>query len=360
MDGPLLLLGRKIMILDPILDLFRGKAITIPPLDGPFRPNTRLDDASAVASLAGTDNLVTLGNRLFASGGNAVYERQPDGRFSAIERFNAEVTALAATPAGGLAIALDDGSFIEDGRSCSLPPVARAVTALAYAGDGALWLASGSATNRASQWSRDLLERGASGSLWYRSADGKDLRKIKDGLAFPQGLLADGTEVIVSESWRHRLLRIAPDGKAEVVLDKLPGYPARLAPAQDGGSWLALFAPRNRLIEFVLRERDYRQEMLETVHPDYWIAPALASGESFLEPLQCGAIKTMGIHKPWAPSRSYGLVVRLDATHQPLFSHHSRSDGHRHGIRSIVEWDGTLVAASRGAGELVALPAGRI
>ena len=38
------------------------------------------------------------------------------------------------------------------------------------------------------------------------------------------------------------------------MLDELPGYPARLSPAQDGGFWLAVFAGRTQLIEFVLRE----------------------------------------------------------------------------------------------------------
>ena len=38
-------------LLDPILDLFRGKAVTIPPMDGALRPNTALDDAEVVAAL---------------------------------------------------------------------------------------------------------------------------------------------------------------------------------------------------------------------------------------------------------------------------------------------------------------------
>ena len=122
-----------------------------------------------------------------------------------------------------------------------------------------------------------------------------------------------GSGLIVSESWRHRLLRLPAGGGTPVpVLSKLPGYPARLAPAADGGAWLALFAPRNRLIEFVLQEDAYRAAMMREVPRDYWIAPALSSGRSFLEPLQCGGVKTMGIHKPWSPSRSYGLVARLD------------------------------------------------
>ena len=31
-------------LLDPVLDLLRGRTITVPPLDGAFRPDTRLDD----------------------------------------------------------------------------------------------------------------------------------------------------------------------------------------------------------------------------------------------------------------------------------------------------------------------------
>ena len=45
----------------------------------------------------------------------------------------------------------------------------------------------------------------------------------------------------------------------------------------------------------------------------------------------------MGIHKPWAPSRSYGLVVRLDAAMRPVASFHSRANGHRHGVTSAIE-----------------------
>ena len=63
----------------------------------------------------------------------------------------------------------------------------------------------------------------------------------------------------------------------------------------------------------MLLEHDYRAAMMREVARPHWIAPALASGASFLEPLQSGGVKTMGIHKPWSPSRSYGLVVRLDA-----------------------------------------------
>jgi hypothetical protein len=75
--------------------------------------------------------------------------------------------------------------------------------------------------------------------------------------------------------------------------------------------------------------------------------------KSFLEPLQGGTLKKLAAIKPWAPSRSYGLIARLDETYQPESSFHSRADGTRHGITSAVEVDGRLLASSRGCNAVV-------
>ncbi len=337
------------MILDPILDIFRGKAVTIPPMDGAFRPNTRLDEAPAFAELSEPDNLLVSGDRLLASSGNAVYSLAAGAEPKVIDTFPSPITALALSPSGDLTVALESGKVLISGKEVSLPADLSCITALAYAEDGTLWLANGSAAHAPSQWAADLMKKGASGSLWKRDATGGAFRKVAGDLAFPYGLHPIGRDVLVSESWRHQLIRFdGATGSRSTVLTHLPGYPARLAPAGDGGAWLALFAPRNRLIEFVLQETHYRQDMIDQVLPAYWIAPALASNRNFLEPLQCGGIRTMGIHKPWSPSRSYGLVVRLDAKMQPQFSLHSRANGTRHGICSVAEKDGRLFIACKG------------
>ena len=39
------------------LDFFRGKAITIPPMDGALRPNTALDDAASLLDMVRPDDL---------------------------------------------------------------------------------------------------------------------------------------------------------------------------------------------------------------------------------------------------------------------------------------------------------------
>ncbi|RUZ75349.1 hypothetical protein EN943_21015 [Mesorhizobium sp. M7A.F.Ca.US.006.01.1.1] len=337
------------MILDPVLDLFRGKAVTIPPLDGAFRPNTRLDDAPPFAELTEPDNLLVTGDRLLVSSGNAIYSIAAGTEPKVVGTFPSLITTLALSPSGELTVGLESGKLLISGKDVSLPAGIRCITALSYADDGTLWLANGSAEHAPSQWAADLMKKGASGSLWKREPGGAEFRKVAGDIAFPYGLHPAGRDVLVSESWRHQLVRFdGATGSRSTVLTHLPGYPARLSHSADGGAWLTLFAPRNRLIEFVLQETHYRQDMLSQVPPAYWIAPALASSRSFLEPLQCGGIRTMGIHKPWSPSRSYGLVVRLDQKMQPQFSLHSRANGTRHGICSVVEKGGSLFIASRG------------
>lgn len=346
------------MILDPILDVFRGKAVTIPPLDGAFRPNTRLDDAPAFAELSEPDNLLMADGRLLVSSGNAVLAIAAGSQPVVVETFQSPVTALALSPEGDLTVGLENGKLLIAGKEVSLPAELRCITALAYADDSTLWLANGSAQHLPSQWAADLMKKGASGSLWRCGPGGIGFQRIAGDIAFPYGLHPIGADVLVSESWRHQLVRFdGSNGNRSTVLTHLPGYPARLSPAGDGGAWLTLFAPRNRLIEFVLQETHYRQDMIGQVPPAYWIAPALASNRSFLEPLQCGGIRTMGIHKPWSPSRSYGLVVKLDRSLQPQFSLHSRANGTRHGICSVAERDGRLFVAAKGGDCVLALDA---
>ena len=343
------------MIFEPILDFFRGKAVTIPPLDGAFRPNTRLDEAEIFTTLADADNLAVRGGALLASSGNAVYEIAAGAVPRVVETFAAPVTALAVSSSGELAVGLETGKIFIAGKEAELPSAVRCITALAFGDDGALWLANGSANQSPSMWSADLMAHGASGSVWKRDPGSTTFREVATGLAFPYGLHPTGDRVVVSEAWRHRLLRIGANGKTETVVDHLPGYPSRISPAGDGGVWLSIFAPRNRLIEFILQEEDYRSDMMAEVEPRYWIAPSLSSSRSFLEPLQCGGIKTMGVHKPWSPTRSYGLVVKLDASLRPVSSLHSRANGTRHGTCSAVELGGRVYVASRGGDAVLAI-----
>jgi hypothetical protein len=336
-------------LLDPVLDLFRGKAVTIPPMDGALKPNTALDDATVVGAALAPDNLVILNGAPHYSSGREL--RQLGEGHHVAETFPSEITALAVAEDNTLAVALADGSLRVgskrvDGFTC--------ITALAFH-NSALFVANGSDRFRTSEWVNDLMHRNATGSVWQVDLMQGQRRKLADGLSYAAGIAADPirNRLIVSESWRHRLSAIPLGGGSPVeVLGRLPAYPGRIHPAP-GGHVLSLFAPLNRLVEFVLQEPAYRTSMMAEIDSRYWIAPALSPPESFLEPLQNGAVRSMGVHKPWSPTRSYGLMARLEENFQPIASYHSRANGRFHGVTSAIFHDGAILAASRGGNHIL-------
>jgi hypothetical protein len=182
---------------------------------------------------------------------------------------------------------------------------------------------------------------------------------LLDGLHYPHGVAVASHQLWFTESWAHRLSRMPlPDNtiaQPRPVLRNLPGYPARLHADGHGGFYLGLFARRTHLVEFVLKEDDFRKEMIATMPEDYWVAPAYIGGSDCLEPMQIGGVKALGIQKPWAPPRSYGLLAHLDADGEPTDSIHSRAGGRFHGITGACATPQGTVIAARGAGRLLLL-----
>jgi hypothetical protein len=351
------------------VDAWRGggpQAVTVPPMDGALRPNQAIEEAPVLLTIEAPDNLCDDGGRILFSSRSSVLELRLAGDAASaalIETFDPTITALAAHPGGGAAIALNDGRVVLRGGAHGGKTLSQVgdrpivcPTALLFADADTLLLALGSQQNPPERWKHDLMQGNASGSVWRVDLAGGTASCLGDRLAYPYGLLqaADGA-VIVSESWRNQLIRLSPGAKPAAQLTDITGYPARLCAAQSG-AWLAVFAPRSQLIEFVLREKDYRDQMMAEIPEELWIAPSIAATRSFLEPLQGGALKQLGILKPWAPTRSYGLLIRLDGSFEPRASLHSRADGRRHGITSCIELDGRLLATSKGGDAIVAMP----
>lgn len=343
--------------------LGRGEAaITVPVMDGPLLPNAALDEGEVFATLPAADNLVATEKGLIASSGSRVYRMGWDGQ-NREERFafDAEVSALAAGK-GMLAIGLDGAGVTirggqHDGNSYGAEAGLRHPTSLAFLDGDTLLVTEGSSANRARDWRRDLMERRALGSLWKLNLASGQATRILDGLAWAAGVAATGSQKIwLSESWRHRVLAVdLATGRSEVALAHLPGYPARIAPAVDAGFWLSFLANRNQLVEFILREDAYRQRMLAEVPEALWMAPALASGLSFGEPMQGSQLRRMGVTKPFSETRSYGLIVQCSPQMNPLRSFHSRADGAVHGCIAVCERGDDLFVASKGNGKLLRL-----
>jgi hypothetical protein len=271
------------------------------------------------------------------------------------------VACLAGLGDGALAVALANGEILVeggrfDGRRYHAGTGVACITAMAGA-SSVLYVANGSASNDAGAWQRDLLERNASGSIVRIDLESGASTRILGGLAWPAGLAVDQAGLVFSEAWKHQLARVDPDGSpSPVVLHAdLPAYPGRIAPAADG-YWLALFAPRSQLVEFVLREPAYRKRMLAEVPQPFWVSPKLRAGRSFYEPLQGGGVKHLGLLKPWAPTMSAGLCVKLDRAFQPRSSLQSRADGATHGVTAVAEHRGSVFVVARGDEVVVSLP----
>lgn len=339
-------------------NLGRGKfASTIPPFDGALKPNQALDQARVALELEGVDDLASDGTDVFVVAGRQVLRLGDNGIAQVVLEVERLITAIACI-AGGFALALEGvtvriygGQY--NGRHWSqvAEHPMRAVNALSS--DGAdIFATDGSVQRSTKDWRHDLMHHGRSGRVYRLSCDSGQSQMVASGLQYAYGVASNGANVLVSESWDHRLLALRA-GNMSPLLDRLPGYPSRMCLAAGGGWWVTLFAARTQLVEFVLREPTFRRRMIESIHPDLWIAPQLASGKSFHEPLQGGGIKQMGIVKPWAPPRAYGLILRLDDSGQPLYSLHSRVDGRHHGIVAIVECRGQLFAVSKGAARVL-------
>jgi hypothetical protein len=333
-------------------------------MDGPLTPNDHIECAPAVANVADLDNLASTPSGLLATSGSRVLLIDAGGALSEVAAFGTPISCLAVSPSGALAIGLDgrgvkivggkhDGAMLEHHASGPL----NCPTSILFLSEDHLAVANGASELAAAEWRRDLLTLGRTGTVARVDLPSAKATNLATNLKFPAGLCLteDGGRIVVSEAWRHRLLAVDLDGRGtpEALLSDLPAYPGRLCKAALGGYWLTCFAVRSQLQEFVLREHRYRRTMLAEVDPEFWIAPALTSGHSFKEPLQAGGVIRLGIHKPWAPTRSYGLLIRLDDEFRPAWSAHSRANGVRHGVTSVAEHDGSVYASAKGSGDLI-------
>ena len=348
-----------------------GGQNAIPPLDGALSPNDRLDAATPIGEpLPGIDDVIAdAAGAIYVSAGRRVL------KLSGADFSTRDVVAEFEDDAGGLALHPDGRLLVcVAGRGlAAIDPAkpaprwleaadGRALTGLlsvTAAPDGRIYAVEGSTGRRPDQWRHDVMEKRANGRLVACGAGLDNPQVLLRDLAYPYGVAvsADGNSLWLTESWAHRLNRFALGGNGlgqrEIVAGNMPGYPARLHPDGHGGFLLGIFARRTHLIEFVLKEDDFRAEMMATMPPDYWVAPALVGGSDCLEPMQIGAVKALGIQKPWAPPRSYGLLVHLDAEGDGSDSLHSRAGGRFHGITAACATPQGIVIAARGAGRLL-------
>lgn len=354
------------------LDLFlewlapgRIRRAAIPPLEAGLRPNDRLERARVLHQAAprAVDDLAVQGGQVYVTTGNELCV--VGSALRVVATLPAPATALAALD-GDLAVAVAGEGILrirEDGTPAGLlgddVRLRSGVTAMTAGPDGSLLVCVGSTT--AGDWPDALVSGSATGLLLSVGRTGA-VTELASGLAWPSGAAVTDREILLSVSHRHRVERRSHDGVlVGTLISNMPGYPGRIAAAAEPGEWwLAVPYMRNRATELVLEEAELRDAMTASSEPTSWLLPQLGIENEYRTPLQVGQIRVLGEIKPWAPPRTYGLVLRFTQRGQIIESAHSRADGERHGATAVIASPrGTTWVACAGSGALLELEEGR-
>jgi sugar lactone lactonase YvrE len=101
----------------------------------------------------------------------------------------------------------------------------------------------------------EVLESAPNGRLVKYDINTGECTVVLDELFFANGIAVspDETYVLVNETMRYRVKRVyvrgPRKGDVEVFINNLPGFPDGISTGADGIFWLALFAPRNALLD---------------------------------------------------------------------------------------------------------------
>jgi sugar lactone lactonase YvrE len=125
----------------------------------------------------------------------------------------------------------------------------------AVARDGTVYFTDSSRRFGIDHWRDDLIEQTAGGRLLRRSPDGT-IDLLLDGLQFANGvaLPPDESFVAVAETGACRVSRVwLDDGRSDVFVDGLPGFPDNISTGSDGLIWITQASPRVPALDVVRR-----------------------------------------------------------------------------------------------------------
>lgn len=169
-------------------------------------------------------------------------ERLPDGRILVCD---AHRGLLAVDGAGGSVETLCDTAGGKPLGVCNNAAVA---------GDGTIYFTDSSQRFALEYWKADLIEHSGTGRLLRLSPDG-EADVLLEGLHFGNGvaLAPDESAVYVAETGGYsvRGLRLTGDraGAREVLVDNLPGFPDNISTGTDGLIWIAIASRRDRVLD---------------------------------------------------------------------------------------------------------------
>ncbi|HEX6240566.1 MAG TPA: SMP-30/gluconolactonase/LRE family protein, partial [Polyangiales bacterium] len=126
----------------------------------------------------------------------------------------------------------------------------------AVARDGTVYFSDSSRRFGIDYWRADLIEHSGTGRLARIAPDGK-AEVLIDGLQFANGvaLAPDETFVCVAETGGYQVqrywLRGPRAGQRDLLIGELGGFPDNISTGSDGLIWITQAAPRNKLLDFL-------------------------------------------------------------------------------------------------------------
>ncbi|MPZ79629.1 MAG: SMP-30/gluconolactonase/LRE family protein [Actinophytocola sp.] len=128
-------------------------------------------------------------------------------------------------------------------------PDLRVCNNAAVAADGTVYFTDSTSRFDLRYWKADLLEHRGTGRLLRRDPDGS-VETLLEGLHFANGvaLATDESAVVVAQTGLYQLDKVHltgdRQGRREVLVAGLPGFPDNIATGSDGLIWIAMASPR--------------------------------------------------------------------------------------------------------------------
>ena len=204
-----------------------------------------------------------------------VYTGYKDGRIVMLSSNGAAYAELGNTQGRPLGITFgpNGGLIIADAKQ-GLLHLGNGITPLATEADGVpfrfvddadntrldknIYFTDASSKYGYGQHMTDILEHGANGRLLEYNVASQQTRVLMKGLHFANGVAVgpDDAYVLVNETGEYRVLRYWLKGEKagthDVFIDNLPGFPDNITFNNRDTFWLALFAPRDALLDELL------------------------------------------------------------------------------------------------------------
>ena len=193
---------------------------------------------------------------------------------------------------------------------------------LDVARDGTVYFTEASNKFPMKEFTADLLEHRPNGRLLAYDPKTKTSRTVFKGLHFANGVAVnpDQSFALVAETGMYRVMRVwlsgPKQGQADVFIDNLPGFPDGIASSGKDKFWLALVAPRSKLLDRIL--------------PYPFMRKVVARLPRFLQPV----------------AKHYSFVIALDSNGHVVDNLQDPSADCYAEIANVIEHDGALYFGS--------------